>query len=321
MQVKIIAPARLHFSLCDLGFASQYAYGGIGISIRKPSIEITANAHESGLILEGFAKEWQLDIEALITHIGTDIKFSGLSLTIASQLPPHSGFGSHTALRLGVIEAIGLLYNAEWEREKVIDLSGRGRTSGIGIQTYFDGGLAYDFGYQSKTPKHYPSSVSRQAPPVVTGPIISFPKNWKICLALPMGKTLSGAAEEQFFQDNTPLSEIDALRAIATVHHGILPSVREGDLMVLGDSLRRLHLCGLKAKELRNQSQQTNDLYTALKDHAFACGLSSLGPLIYAIVDAEDAGAIELFGTIAKAEGAAVYETTTVSEGREIYIT
>lgn len=318
MKVEIRIPSRLHFALCDLRPASLYSNGGIGLGIEQPCIHVSCSNGCGKVKLFGEAVNWEVEVSVLLERLSALIDISKLDLEVISHFPAHSGFGSHTALALGIVEATGLISRSSWTEHLIVELSGRGGTSGVGIQTYFRGGVAYDFGIPEVPRKFLPSSASSPKVRPIFGPRVEFPKQWEILLALPEGRNIFGIEELNFFATHTPLGEVDALRAIASIHHGVIPALASTDLDSLAASLRFLHLSGFKALELQHQSQSVRDIYEALAAQKIACGMSSFGPLIYAIVDKKDDAAKKYFETTVVENSASYFGRTVVSTGRKV---
>jgi len=318
MRVKIRAPTRLHFALCDLGRASPFAIGGVGLGITNPRIEIWCQPGSGAVELLNTSVSWKREIAQLISDLNSHVDTSSVDLTVSSSVPAHCGFGSHTVLALGLIEAVGLTLDKGWTRDFIVAQSGRGGTSGVGIQTYFCGGLAYDFGRSSR-PEHFlPSSAIVPASRSVLGPPIAWPSNWIILLALVKGKRVYGKEERKFFRENTPVTKEEAMETIVSIHHGLLPAIISQDLRILSESLRDLHQVGFKATELRNQSSKVRQLYSTVAANHIACGMSSFGPLVYAIVDRSDRSSINLFNRVSEELGVVAQVKTAASTGREV---
>jgi beta-ribofuranosylaminobenzene 5'-phosphate synthase len=88
----------------------------------------------------------------------------------------------------------------------------------------------------------------------------------------------------RFFRQNTPIPDADVLSSMAAVYHGVVPAVLSGDLKLLKEALRDVRSTGFKARELRNQGDPVNDFIRDADDRTdLALGMSSLGPLIFAI--------------------------------------
>ena len=73
---------------------------------------------------------------------------------------------------------------------------------------------------------------------------------------------------------------------MAAVYHGVAPAVAEGDLESLRAALQAIHGVGFKRREVMGQSHEVRELLDLLcKDLGVAAGMSSLGPLVYAITN------------------------------------
>jgi beta-ribofuranosylaminobenzene 5'-phosphate synthase len=67
--------------------------------------------------------------------------------------------GSKTALLLSMIEALSLLAGCDLSPSKLVELSGRGGTSGVGVSSYFSGGMIFDLGRPNDNLPFVPSSA------------------------------------------------------------------------------------------------------------------------------------------------------------------
>lgn len=71
---------------------------------------------------------------------------------------------------------------------------------------------------------------------------------------------------------------------MAAVYHGVVPAVLTANLKLLKEALQELHSTGFKARELRNQADTVGDFIREADEKTdLAVGMSSLGPLVYAI--------------------------------------
>jgi beta-ribofuranosylaminobenzene 5'-phosphate synthase len=121
---------------------------------------------------------------------------------------------------------------------------------------------------------------------------------------LPPGKRLTGEEERHFFDEATPVPRGDVLEAIAAMYHGVVPAVLNADIYALNSSLKTLHDVGFKRRELDAQSDAVKRTYCRLSTTpGIAAGLSSLGPLVYAVADFRDLDAMESASRICADEG------------------
>ncbi|WP_369510459.1 GHMP family kinase ATP-binding protein, partial [Escherichia coli] len=86
---------------------------------------------------------------------------TAFAVTITGNLATHVGMGSGTGIRLACIEALLALNEVSLPQEELVRLSERGGTSGIGIKTYFDGGLVLDLGVRNDNAGYAPSGLIR----------------------------------------------------------------------------------------------------------------------------------------------------------------
>lgn len=235
--------------------------------------------------IEGLDVDGRRDIRQAIERLRALSVWSRLTVRLRNVLPQHVGLGSKTASVLGVLQAIDLALRLNLGRETIKRLSGRGGTSGVGVNAFFSGGFAVDCGHPtSRMLKFTPSSrrTNFYVPPLVCRSRI--PPDWRFHLFLLDGRRLGSGAEVAFFRSSTPIPVREVLRAIAAVYHGIVPAVLGGDLELMKVSLRELHSTGFKARELRNQTTSVRQFIRYVDETTdFPVGMSSLGPLVYVI--------------------------------------
>src|ERR1035441_9185942 len=134
-------------------------------------------------------------------------------------------------------------------------LSGRGGTSGIGVNAFFKGGFLVDGEHISQRDDPFLPSRLRlgfEPPPTINRTRI--PENWSFRLLLAPGRRLHGRGELEFFAQNTPIPAAEVFKTIALVYHGLIPAVASGDLHLLRETLQSIHKVGFKRRELTAQS-------------------------------------------------------------------
>lgn len=308
-MITIKAFPRIHVSLLDLGNVTPRRYGGGGFSIDATPIEVSAelavHAEIIGTdLIDSTARE---DVDRLLARfrerLGKEAKYR---ICIRQVPPQHAGFGTKTALLLTLLTALNELTEAGLSTSELQHLTGRGGTSGVGINVFFTGGFVCDLGHPNTAANLFlPSaaSVSTEIPSVSCRALI--PNGWRFLLLLPRGSRLSGEAERDFFQQVTPVPRIEVLEAIAAMYHAVVPAVLAADILLLRSGLRELHRIGFKRRELDAQSDAVRAVFNRLAaSPSLAVGLSSLGPLIYAIADSSDVEAVSIAKDVCSTEGA-----------------
>jgi beta-ribofuranosylaminobenzene 5'-phosphate synthase len=278
---------RIHIGLLDLGHITHRAHGGAGFCIDGLPVEIEIRRSRSSQIigLNQLDADGRSDLRAAIARMRDANAAPKLTIQLRNVLPQHVGLGSKTATILGTLKALDLLLGAKLTDRRLQELSGRGGTSGVGINTFFTGGFVVDCGHAAvKDRKFVPSrrQTHFDIPPLACR--INIPSDWRIHLFLLPGRRLASSAEAKFFRDNTPIPRREVLSAISVIYHGIVPAVISGDVRLLKECLGELHRTGFKSRELRNQAPCVRAFMDAVDASTnLAVGMSSLGPLVYAI--------------------------------------
>lgn len=225
-------------------------------------------------------------MENLSAYTGREI---AAEISIRAPVRQHVGFGSKTAALLAVLQGVSELFDLGLEPRELQLLSRRGGTSGVGIHTYFQGGYVADAGHAQETvSKLHPSSrrSPESVPPLLTW--ATFPAEWTVWLLLPPGERIAGADEAAFFANATPIPREEVLETVALIHHGFSPAIVTKDIGLLAGVLPAIHQIGFKRREYDAQSGLSKALLTACWEEGLAGGLSSMGPLLYLIVETGD---------------------------------
>lgn len=84
-----------------------------------------------------------------------------IAYSIQEMPPQHCGLGSKTSLLLSVVKLAFIINDIPVTPEEIVYFSGRGGTSGIGINTFFSGGIITDSGHDEDSPRNFAPSSSR----------------------------------------------------------------------------------------------------------------------------------------------------------------
>jgi beta-ribofuranosylaminobenzene 5'-phosphate synthase len=277
---------RIHVALADLGRATARAYGGAGFALEGPAFAVSASiSDEQSLIgfdsLDDQAyREVQDALARLEAHVGRGMPYE---FVLQGRVRQHVGLGTKTALILATLQAATRVSGPELPMSVLQLLSGRGGASGVGINTFFTGGLVLDSGHrQGSVPDLFPSSARTpsEIPPVTAR--LPVPPTWRFRLFLPLGRRVSGWEEKDFFESAIPVARAEVLETIALLFNGLAPAIATEDLGALASCLSALHQTGFKKRELEAQTEEVRALLAEASALGPA-GLSSLGPLVYAV--------------------------------------
>jgi len=279
--ITIRTPSRIHFGLFDLNGSLGRVDGGVGVSLNNPGFEL--EVMESDKVLGDHT-----DISNFFLHkFGLD---GGVDVRVHNIIPTHVGLGSRTQLYLAIGSAISKLYSLGLSTRDIAKVAHRGGTSGIGVEAFHRGGFILDaghsFGEGSEKRDFLPSHFSHCDPaPVVVR--YNIPDSWRFVCVIPSGEKVSGSKEKGIFQTYCPIprSEVEAVGEIIIRY--MLPAVYEQNISEFGESLSELQKVGFKRIELNLQPERVKDLINYLQSNSYGAGLSSFGPLCYALVDGD----------------------------------
>jgi beta-ribofuranosylaminobenzene 5'-phosphate synthase len=262
--------------------------GGIGFTVKNPSLTLrfspSAKFRLDDMRSFPLLKDEILRIKKIVAQRRKVMRLSySIKIEIEGDMPTHFGFGSSTAIRLACLEALHLLNGRTPEREQLALSSGRGGTSGIGINTYFDGGLVIDLGRRSGTPFFCPSQLSenRKTLPLMMQRI-KMP-DWEVGICIPHNIPNKSEKEEaDFFRRTCPIPSRDVCKTLYEVIYGLYSAIREKDKETFCLAIQSIQQCAWKLSERRQYGKTLTGFERRLyKCGAEAVGMSSLGPSLF----------------------------------------
>ncbi|BAJ51112.1 beta-ribofuranosylaminobenzene 5'-phosphate synthase [Candidatus Caldarchaeum subterraneum] len=309
MIVEVEAYARLHMGLFELGQHFGRRWGGVGVSIKQPSLRVTVNT-ESSEQVEGIDSE---EAENVVTLLCRSLgkKFKG-GIKVQSGIPVHRGFGSRTQLRLALATAICKAMDVEFQVHRIAEVLGIGEVSSVGTHLFANGGLVVQ--------------LPRQANRTGLGSFIrlEFPEDWWFVVAYPgdvMG--LDEQQERRLFATLPPQEPLTCMEISHLILGCLLPTLLERDLTGFGECLSILQrLVGQYFASVQGGVFRMAEAVQLLRmAGAKGVGQSSWGPAVYG-----------LFGDRLEAENAVfevrkhlgdnwnVYATTAVNHGARVSV-
>ncbi|PRD48027.1 beta-ribofuranosylaminobenzene 5'-phosphate synthase family protein [Sphingobacterium haloxyli] len=326
-MLKITAFPRLHITLIAMGQNAYRINGGIGFSISDPKLEIEispsirfslTDLRDTKLTDNEIIKiEYSIDrtIKALSFRHNIHVKIG------KGELLSHVGLGAGTIIKLACIEGLFLINDfKDYSTTQIIDFSGRGGTSGIGVRTYFSGGYAFDVGRKNDGNTLSPSgSLEHKVNQSLLINQGEMP-NWKIGLCIPRNLYgFSNTTENSFFKRTANLSNKAIKEILYECSLGVLPSIIEKDIDVFSKSIKKIQKLKWKTAERKVHETTISDAELILYDcGASAIGMSSMGPTLFFV--GED---LEKTITLAKQqlnEKFLIFETSTNNRGRIINV-
>jgi beta-ribofuranosylaminobenzene 5'-phosphate synthase len=294
-RVEVRTPSRLHMGLIDLHGGLGRVDGGIGIALDGPRTVIEAEKSPT-LRIHGGNEEQAGRISEAAEAVLSQVGITGSVAVHLREIPAeHTGLGTGTALSLATARAVCELYGISIPISQLAQIVGRGGTSGIGTAAFRSGGFIVDgghrFGKDGEKQDFRPSSASRgiQPPPVLVR--YPFPLDWKILLVLPAtGTGVSGTLEQDIFREVCPVSRDEVQEICHEIMMRMLPGIVEHDIGLFSAAVNRIQELGFKKAEIKRQTAIVHQLLAGLREAGAACsGMSSFGPAVYAVADADTA--------------------------------
>lgn len=293
-KIRVTAPSRLHFGMFSFGHPGSRQFGGVGLMLERPGLELLATASETweatGPLAERaleFARRWS-DAQS---EPATPAR-----IEILSAPGEHVGLGTGTQLGLAVAAALRAIAAPEdptsldWsklpddELARLAQRIGRGRRSAIGLNGFAHGGLLMESG------KAHADDVS----PVVARQQV--PEAWRFVLVRPQHPAgLSGEAERGAFERLPPVPPELTVSLCRMAMLDLLPALRARDF---GKFSQSLHQFGLEAGRCFAPVQGgvfASPQLASLVDEIRGLGIvgvgqSSWGPTLFALVESQAQG-------------------------------
>ncbi len=282
-MIRVRTASRLHFGLLNPGAASPRRFGGCGLMVDRPGLEllVTPAAQWSA---SGPLSERALEFARRFADRAVG-DFAGLSappchIEIVQAAPEHHGFGTGTQLGLAVARGLSVAWGLELSVAELALRVGRGLRSALGVYGFARGGFLVDAGKKGDEPL---------APLVAQ---VDFPEEWRFVLSWPRQKKgIHGATEASAFQRlemaKSP-EQTDALCRLVLL--GMLPALRERDAAGFGAALYEFNR---KVGEMFApyqggvySSSFVSEMVRFLKGQGVGgVGQSSWGPLVFALAE------------------------------------
>lgn len=289
-MLRIKAFSRIHISLIGMNSDGYRLNGGIGFSIASPTLDMNFEPSDSIQVIDkrehGFTQD---ELDKLKYHLNGILireKFGTAFRCIIHEgdIQSHVGFGSNSMIYMSCVEALLVLNHIDYNEKDVIAFSGRGGTSGIGINTYFKGGFIFDTGITNCGQRGFaPSSTfvsgSGQKPLLLTA--LKLPL-WDLGICIPPITPKTEDEEKDFFQKNCPIKKKEVESILYEAVYGITSALMEDDFDVFCKSIDTIQQTKWKSLERNLYGKELIAAESIIRNAGAKCvGMSSLGPLLY----------------------------------------
>tara|TARA_B100000989_G_scaffold298064_1_gene285930 strand:- start:91 stop:1050 length:960 start_codon:yes stop_codon:yes gene_type:complete len=282
MQKLIIkTPSRIHLGFLELDNNSDRLFGSLGLTISNFETQLSLRkSKKTNVICENSNQKEK--IKKIITLLNRKIDFPPFELKVLKSIPAHSGLGSGTQLAL----SIGTLISSFAKKNISIDeqaiIFKRGKRSGIGIESFKNGGFIVDGGKIKKSTK---------IPPILFN--YNWPENWKLILILDKSlEGIHGLKEKQEFRDIKGISGEFSKENCKSLCLKILPAIIEKRFKEFCSGMQEVQnntaRIFSKAQGGFFSSRKISMIFNFIKNNEKICyGQSSWGPTGYIILENE----------------------------------
>jgi beta-RFAP synthase len=278
--VHVRAPCRLHFGMFSFGHADRPQFGGVGMMIDPPAVDVDiataasftisgALAERARQFVELAAAAWQLpalpqchiDVRAPSDHVG---------LGVGTQLGLAIAAGLRRWLRL-----------PEFSIEALAKAVGRANRSAVGTYGFQQGGLIVDAGI---TPERTTDRLKRR---------LEIPADWRIVLVrAEHQRGLAGAHEADAFARLPPVPEHITRELWRITEREMLPALERSDCDAFGEAVYQFgRLAGECFAPIQGgpfADAGIARLVKRIRDHGIrGVGQSSWGPTVFAICSSQ----------------------------------
>ncbi len=315
---------RLHLSLLDLSDRGYRRNGGLGFALAEPLTKLVfrkstvTSVAKLSAIGYSYSEEQELLHRIESARKNHDLR-QAICLESVTPILRHSGFGSGTAISLACMEATFLLNNRPIQQHDLQALSGRGGVSGVGINTYFNGGVVCDIGRRADAGPFLPSDAIEAPPEMPVTLIASAMPSWDIGILTPRTMRPRTMAEErELFSSNCPLSMQDVCSTIYHAVFGAIGAILASDLPTFCSAVTALQQGAWKRAEIAQYGKGMQAIIEQLQQLGCdAVGMSSVGPTLFFL--AEDFESV--FPSVKEeCSGHLVFRTRPRNSGREVVL-
>lgn len=278
-SILVRTPSRLHFGLLGFGNPNARQFGGVGVMVDRPGIELRVRSSDS------FSVIGTLD-DRLRKAANRWAKATGQQGELACEIELlhsprlHTGLGVGTQLALAVAKGLNALFERECESPEELARSvGRGLRSAVGTYGFVAGGLIAE---QGKLPTEVVSPLVER---------VELPNEWRFVLITPPSDVgLHGEHEQSAFDSLPPVPAATTEQLTAIMNDRIVPTATANDFIGFSDAVYDFgFLAGSCFESLQGSAYngpRLTELVRRLRESGLrGVGQSSWGPTIFAICE------------------------------------
>jgi beta-RFAP synthase len=295
-EIHVRTPCRLHFGMFSFGHADRPQFGGVGVMVDPPVVEITIRRAErfsvSGSLCER-AREFA-DLTAAAWGLP---KLPSCQINVHAP-SDHVGLGVGTQLGLSIAAGLRRFVQLpELTIEALAASVGRASRSAVGTYGFQKGGLIVDAGRVGwASPTATPASVQTilgSAHPARLKRRLAIPGDWRFVLVRPEDQRgLAGTSEVDAFARLPPVPEPTTHKLWQIAEEEMLPALERAGCDAFGEAVYRFgRLAGECFAAVQGgpfANSEITRLVDGIRERGIAgVGQSSWGPTVFAICSSE----------------------------------
>ncbi len=279
--IQIRTPSRLHFGLLAFGNPKVRQFGGVGMMVTDPGVELLVAEAPSFEVRGPLAERVrQFAMQWFDNHHIEDARGK---MEVIGTPPDHVGLGVGTQLALSVAAGLNSLYQLEVDDPGALARSvGRMGRSSIGTLGFHHGGLLAEAGRNEG--EDVGKLLGRSA----------VPEEWRVVLICPTaGRGLAGQQEADAIAELCPISEATTQQLTELATGSILPAAEANDFEAFSEAVYRYgHIAGTCFAPQQggpyNGPVLTRLVEIVRELGVTGVGQSSWGPTLYAFLPGEE---------------------------------
>ena len=281
-MIRIMTPSRLHFGLFAPRATSGRRFGGLGMMVRAPGIDLTVARADRWTVAGSLAERGWKTLQRL-TRQPEFQQCPPLEVKIHTAPPEHQGLGTGTQFDLALARGLAeFTLDTPHDAVPLAALVGRGLRSAIGTHGFAQGGFLVDAGKREESP--YPAPLLHRLP---------FPDAWRVLLLRPhYSQGPADRSERDKFLALPPDTTATTAASCRLTLLTILPALLEQDFATFAEGIYEFNrLAGTMFAPVQGglyTSTLTAHLVQLLRDWGYAgVGQSSWGPTVFVLTPGE----------------------------------
>lgn len=225
--MKLFSPARIHLGFLELDQTLPRFFGSIGLTISNFCFEVQISKSKNLSIVTEHKNLKKKSLEIFL-KFKKKYNVNFCKINIKKIIPSHVGLGSGTQFSLTIGYLISKLNNLNLSIDEIALFLNRGNRSGIGVQSFKQGGFTIDIGKKRGT-NNLPLKLMN----------IKWPQDWKIVLLFDLkGNNVFGENEINKFREVNKRYKSKFNYNYSTLFLKILPGIIEKDFKSFADGVR-----------------------------------------------------------------------------------